>query len=91
LRAFSYIGEDGSPLPRKSPADGDESSNSNHTTNVPASAVLASRTVCHEQSSAQIRVLPSGFLLKTLGGTGGKNESESEFLEISYVSEVRNT
>ncbi len=69
LKAGSYIGVDGNVN-----KDG-----------VPTCGVVASRSVRHKESIATNRVLPSGFLLKTLES----GNAEREFLEITYVSEVR--
>jgi hypothetical protein len=97
LRAGSYIGEDGSVM-----ATGlDESRNSyivsnNNNNTIPARGVLASRSVRHEGSSANTCVLPSGFLLESQAGgrgSGGVDDDDDannhEYLEITYVSEVR--
>jgi hypothetical protein len=93
LRAGSYIGEDGGVLATRL----DEHSNSYIVSNtnkskniIPARGVLASRSVCHERSSANTYILPSGFLLKSCGCSDkNDNENEHEYLEITYVSEVR--
>ena len=84
LRAGSYIGADGSLLHGNGNDDA-----------IPTSGVLASRSVRHEGSSSTNRVLPSGFILKSIAGSDYgfhndvHNDDENDFLEITYVAEVR--
>ena len=92
LRAGSYIGEDGGVLATRLDERRNSYivSNTNKNNTIPARGVLASRSVCHEGSSANTYILPSGFLLKICGCCDNNdNENEHEYLEITYVSEVR--